>query len=70
MATDAHYNEPGGVPPALEDHKPTDMPATRWMFYIIAGAMVLFMGVALVNYFNADEPAVPEPPPAATAQPS
>ena len=63
MATDEHYNEPGGVPPALEDHKPNDMPATRWMYYIIGGALVVFLLVVMVNHFW-DQPeggAVPAP---------
>lgn len=41
MATDEHYNEPGIVPEPLEDEQPTDMPATRSMFVVIALLAVL-----------------------------
>ncbi len=49
MATDKHYNEQGGMPEGLEDHKPNDLPATRKMFIVIALlAAVGFATVAVV----------------------
>ncbi|HNR55822.1 MAG TPA: hypothetical protein PKJ19_11695 [Flavobacteriales bacterium] len=49
MSTDEHYNESGGLPEPLQDHEPTDMPATRGIFFavVIVGLIGL---VALVVF--------------------
>lgn len=46
MSTDKHYNEPGGLPEPLEDHEPTDMPATRGIF--LAMMVVAFIALAVM----------------------
>lgn len=50
MPTDEHYNEPGGVPEPLEDHEPTDMPATVNMFVVIGALALISLGVIVVVY--------------------
>jgi len=45
MATDKHYNIPGGMPEPLEDPKPTDMPATRNMFIVIVVLAIIALVV-------------------------
>ena len=46
MSTDKHYNEPGGLPEPLEDHQPTDMPATLGIF--LAVIVVAFIAVTVL----------------------
>lgn len=41
MATDEHYNEEGKVPEPLDDHQPTDMPATVGIILMIAFVAVI-----------------------------
>ncbi|MBK9176910.1 MAG: hypothetical protein IPM46_11365 [Flavobacteriales bacterium] len=48
MATDKHYNEPGVVDEALEDHEPTDMPATRSIFIVVAILAALSIAILVV----------------------
>jgi len=50
MATDKHYNEPGAMPEPLQDHKGTDMPATRNMFKVIVILAVVSVVALLVIY--------------------
>jgi hypothetical protein len=50
MPTDEHYNEPGGVPEPLEDHEPTDMPATVNMFVVIGALALISLVVIVVVY--------------------
>lgn len=51
MATDKHYNEEGKLPEPLEDHEPTDMPATLGMFVMIAiVAAIALAALALFHY--------------------
>ncbi len=49
MATDKHYNEPGAMPKPLEDHRGTDMPATRNMYIVIASVAVLAIVVLIMT---------------------
>ncbi|MBK8339504.1 MAG: hypothetical protein IPK99_05595 [Flavobacteriales bacterium] len=46
MPTDKHFNEQAGMPEPLEDHQPTDMPATRTMFVVLA--IVAFLGLVVL----------------------
>ncbi len=48
MSTDEHYNEQGGMPEPLEDHKPTDMPATRGIFVAVLVVAAIAMVVLAV----------------------
>ncbi len=50
MSTDEHFNAPGDVPEPIEDHKPTDMPATVNMFIIIASVAVISVVVMVALY--------------------
>ncbi len=51
MATDKHYNEEGKLPEPLEDHEPTDMPATLGIFVMIAiVAAIAVAALALFHY--------------------
>lgn len=52
MATDKHYNEPGAVPEALEDHKGTDKQATRGIFVAILIVAVIALIGGLIIYFS------------------
>lgn len=45
MATDKHYNVPGGMPEPLDDPKPTDMPATRNMFIVITVLAIIALAI-------------------------
>lgn len=48
MAMDEHYNDLGGLPKPLEDHEPSDMPATIGVFVaILAVAAISFVVLAL-----------------------
>jgi hypothetical protein len=46
MSTDKHFNEQAGMPEPLEDHEPTDMPATRTMIVVVA--IVAFLGLVVL----------------------
>jgi hypothetical protein len=50
MSTDEHFNAPGDVPEPIDDHKPTDMPATINMFIIIAAVAVISLVVLVVTH--------------------
>lgn len=51
MSTDKHYNEEGKLPGPLEDHEPTDMPATLGIFVMIAiVAAIAVAALALFHY--------------------
>ena len=53
MSEDKHFNEGAQpVPPALEDHKPSDAPAARSMMAIIGGILALGALVATVLYYT------------------
>ncbi|HMC98464.1 MAG TPA: hypothetical protein VKG92_12470 [Flavobacteriales bacterium] len=45
MSTDEHFNAHGVIPPVLDDHQPTDMPAAN----TIAIATVTLLGVGLLE---------------------
>ncbi|HQV75932.1 MAG: hypothetical protein KBA60_13365 [Flavobacteriales bacterium] len=66
MATDAHHNVPESGP--LADNKPTDMPATRTLFVVIAALLVVFAIVAAVMNFNSQEETPAFPPDGETGQ--
>jgi uncharacterized protein (DUF983 family) len=51
MSTDKHFNAPGDVPDPIEDHKPTDMPATVNMFIIIAAVAAVSLVVMVALHF-------------------
>ena len=48
MSTDEHYNEPGGLPRPLEDHEPTDMPATRGIFLAVVTVGLIALIVLVI----------------------
>lgn len=48
MATDKHFNEPGGLPEPLEDHQPNDKPATISMFVVMAIVAAIAIGALAV----------------------
>ena len=51
MATDKHFNEPGGVPELLEDDQPNDMQATLSIPIMIRiVAAVAIAALALFQY--------------------
>jgi heme/copper-type cytochrome/quinol oxidase subunit 2 len=50
MSTDKHFNAPGDLPEPIEDHKPTDMPATVNMFIIIAAVAVISVVVMVAMH--------------------
>ena len=53
MSEDKHFNEADpAVPQALEDHKPSDMPAARSMMAIIGGILAVGALVATVLYYT------------------
>jgi len=66
MATDAHHNVPGSGP--LQDPKPTDMPATRTLFWVIGVMLVIFAIVAAVMNFSSQEETPALPPDGETGQ--
>ena len=47
MSTDEHYNEPGGLPEPLQDHEPTDMPATRGIFLAVVAVGLIALVVLM-----------------------
>lgn len=49
MALDEHYNEPGAVPEPLEDHEPSDKPASIGIFVAIIALAAL--GLAALIFF-------------------
>jgi hypothetical protein len=50
MATDKHYNEPGALPEPLQDHKGTDMPATRGIVIaVVAVAVIALIGYLIIR---------------------
>lgn len=53
MPADKHFNAPGQPGPlAMEDHKPSDMPAARSMMAIIGGILALGALVATFLYYT------------------
>lgn len=52
MPTDKHFNEQAGMPEPLEDHQPTDMPATRTMFVVLAIVAFLSLVVLATLHFS------------------
>jgi hypothetical protein len=62
MPEDKHFNEPGAMPEALEDHRPTDLPATRVMFillFCLLTACALIFGVIYYGERGTDATAPP-----------
>lgn len=54
MTTDKHFTEKGELPEAIEDNKPTDLPATKNMFKVIAvlAALGLIAAVLFEFFWN------------------
>lgn len=53
MSTDKHYTEPGHLPPALEEHKGTDVAATKGIVVaIVIVAAILLVTVAILYLMN------------------
>ncbi len=46
MSADEHFNAEGGIPPEVDDHQPTDMPATVGIVVMIG--VVALVGVVVV----------------------
>lgn len=48
MAADKHFDEHGVVPAPLDDRKPDDMPAARWLLVIVLALVLVGAAVTLL----------------------
>lgn len=51
MTVDKHFTEKGEMPKPIEDNKPTDLPATKNMFRVIAVLAALGLVAAVLFEF-------------------
>lgn len=66
MSADKHFDEHGVVPAPLDDHKPDDMPAARWLLVIV---LALVLIGAAVTFLLRNAPASGAPQEQGTEQP-
>lgn len=55
MSADKHFNQHGGIPEAMDDHRPDDMPAAKTIVVLVVALLVVCTVITAVIYGRAEK---------------